>query len=67
MNVTTGGQLQVQVSLVTRSTDLEVSWGEGKERAEGGSGYKFNLNYHVSSVCGITKHYCGYWGYTRGL
>ena len=35
MNVT-GGQLQVQVSLVTRSTDLEVSWGAGKERAEGG-------------------------------
>ena len=36
MNVT-GGQLQVQVSLVTRSTDLEVSWGAGKEREQRGT------------------------------
>ena len=32
-----------------------MSRAEGKREGEGGSGYKFNLNYHVSSVCGPNK------------
>ena len=45
MNVT-GGQLQVQVSLVTRSTDLEVSWG-GRERESRG-GLRLQIQFELS-------------------